>query len=725
MLLAVAAVLGASGARADQPPPEAAHPAKAPEEIDENQLIDRLDLNTLLNTPVDVWTPARAAQRSYDAPSIVTTITREQFSIWGYRTVAELLAHLLGFYVIDDHTLPNVAVRGNTGGLYADSSVIKVLIDGHPISFLPTGGIGLGPELIPLSAVDRIEVIRGPASALYGANAFLGMIHIRTRAPEATGGGATVALGRAGEKLATDVDLSATGKRGMFEGLLAYRRTRQDLSGLELPASSPAPRLPPYNRDARAATGLDQASDSAIASLSLRPGAGRLLRLFGHYSGISRGSEFGSLIQLAHGYDRLGTFSENRVSLWQLRAGVQGEARLTDDLETSLRAAAFRGGTRDDNRLEVGSEFYYVQPRLQFRGADADADLRWTPGRHFTLAGGGSVLIDDEQLPSRITVAKQATAGVQPGEVIPDASIYQGRKTFFNAGAYLQATGQAYDGRLGLTAGLRYDWHNIYGDQLSRRVGLVGSPRPDLHAKLLHGRAFAAPSPYLLYAVPAAAGDVVGNPNLRPQYVNTYEAQIEWTPDAAVNLSTDVAYNVLDDKTEFIQTGINKVARNVARTATLSWENLVQLRVGDWLNGHLSFELQHTVLTTGQEGYARQVIGREGTIYPRYMLHAGVAVQPPMLPLRLAVLGSYIGPRRASETNILLNRGPYTLSPYFLLEANLATRGIRLLRRPGPEVSFSLSGKNLLGATGPAPGFNGVDYPLAPRAIFLQASLSR
>src|SRR6185436_16702301 len=102
---------------------------------------------------------------------------------------------------------------------------------------------------------------------------------------------------------------------------------------------------------------------------------------------------------------------------------------------------------------------------------DADASVRWSAGRYLSLTGGASTTIDDEQLPSRITVAKLATAGVQAGEVISSASIYQGRKTFFNAGAYAQGTGQALDGRLGLTAGLRYDRHNIYGYQLSHRVG--------------------------------------------------------------------------------------------------------------------------------------------------------------------------------------------------------------------------------------------------------------
>src|SRR3954468_21726471 len=93
------------------------------QERDEERLIDQLDLQTLLNTPIDVWTPSKAPQKSYQAPSVVTTVTSEQIAVWGYRTVAELLSHVLGFFVVDDHTSTNLVVRGNSGGLYSDSSV--------------------------------------------------------------------------------------------------------------------------------------------------------------------------------------------------------------------------------------------------------------------------------------------------------------------------------------------------------------------------------------------------------------------------------------------------------------------------------------------------------------------------------------------------------------------------------------------------------------------------
>ncbi len=711
--------------------------AQAPREPDrdssaarEAAAIEDLDLQTLLNTPVEVWTPSKAPQKSSEAPAIISTVTREQIAIWGYRSVAEVLDHLLGFYVIDDHATPNVAVRGSSGGLYSDSSIIKVLLDGHSVSFAATGGNWLGPELVPLTAIDRIEIIRGPASALYGADAFLGIVHIHTSGGAALSGAtAWVTGGRAGKRPAGDIDVAVGSETAehRLEAVAAVRYTRDDLVGLPLPASSPRPNIPPYNRGAIRSGGLDQATTSALAKVTFRPGTDTILRGFAYYSSMDREAEFGSLFQLAHGYNEAGDFSENRASQWHLRAGADYSQQLAASLKLALRAAYFQGATRDNNRLEVGSDFYWVRRRMRFRGSDVDAHLEWTPQSRLSIATGASLVLDDEQLPARIAVAKRSVQGVERGDVIVASSIYQGRKKFLNAGVYGQGSLRLFDDRLGLTAGLRYDHHNVYGSQLSRRVGVVGSPLSNLHAKLLHGSAFQAPSPFLLYAVPAAVGDVVGNPQLRPQYVNTFEFQLSYQPSwgtTALDFSSAVAYNLLDDKTEFVQQGINRIARNVTRTKTLSWESRAELKFHDWLNAHASFELSRTRLRSGQEGYYGQVIGDEGGVYPRFMLHGGLAMQLGPLPLRAAVLGSWIGTRRASSTNIVLAGRPYDLPSYFRLDATLTSRGFHILRHTDQEVSFSVSGKNLLGLLGPAPGFNGVDYPIAPRAFFAQINFN-
>src|SRR5205814_5813951 len=133
---------------------------------------------TVQNLPLQV---AKTETRVAEAPIVVEVITRQQIREWGYRTLAEVLQHMVGFYVEDDHILPNVAIRGISGGLFAESGLLKVMIDGHAIAFRSTSGNWLGPELVPLSAVDRIEIVRGPASALHGADAFLGVINIITR----------------------------------------------------------------------------------------------------------------------------------------------------------------------------------------------------------------------------------------------------------------------------------------------------------------------------------------------------------------------------------------------------------------------------------------------------------------------------------------------------------------------------------------------------------------
>jgi outer membrane receptor for ferrienterochelin and colicins len=683
------------------------------------------DLETLLNTPIEVSTATKTVQTIHEAPAIITTITRDQIAVWGYRSVAEVLEHVLGFFVVDDHVSPNLAVRGISGGLYSESSIVKVLIDGHSVAFSSTGGNALGPELVPLTAVDRVEIIRGPASALYGADAFLGVINIKTRDGKSLAGSTAWLSGsRAGTHLGGDVDVSAGLSRGMVDVLVAVRRNLQDLSGLGLPTTSPAPSIPEYNLGTTRARGLDQRSTSALGKLTLRPREGSDLGAFAYYSASERGDEFGALFQLANGFNDRGAFSENRISHWQFRTGLTVDQRLGARARLALRGAYFEGGPRDDNRLEVGSEFFYVRRDFGFRGTDVDSHVEWDPASTLRLVLGGSLLVDDERLPSRLGIAKQRLQDIDAGEVIEAISVRQGRKTFLNGGGYVQGSWTPLGSYLGLTGGMRYDHHNIYGDQLSRRLGLVSSPRPNLHLKLLHGSAFKAPSPLLLYAIPSTTGDVIGNAHLKPQYVNTFEFQVAWNPAAWLELSSDVAYSIVDDKTEFIQQGINKIGRNVAHATTISSESLVEVKATEWLQGHVSFEWQRTRQRSGEEGFPAQVVGTAGTIYPDVMVHAGVVVQPPRAHLRAAVQASYIGERRASENNILLGGRAYTLPSYVLLEAKLATSGFHLFRDPAQELSFAISGKNLLGAAGPAPGFSGVDYPLAPRALFLQMDLT-
>ena len=140
-----------------------------------------LDLGALLAMDVTVVSATKTAQSLEEAPSIMTVITRHDIERWGYDTLSDALKYIVGFYVVDDHVTPNLAVRGISGGLRSESGIVKLMLNGHPITYRPTSGNWLGAELIPLSTIQQIEIIRGPTSALYGADAFLGIINVITR----------------------------------------------------------------------------------------------------------------------------------------------------------------------------------------------------------------------------------------------------------------------------------------------------------------------------------------------------------------------------------------------------------------------------------------------------------------------------------------------------------------------------------------------------------------
>jgi outer membrane receptor for ferrienterochelin and colicins len=117
-----------------------------------------------------------------DAPASVTVITAEDIRRFGYRTLAQALAYVPGFYAGSDHTYSSVGIRGFSLPGYETRYI--VMINGHSMADNIVDSTFVDYELpIDLSLVERIEVVRGPSSALYGSNAVLATINIVTRRP--------------------------------------------------------------------------------------------------------------------------------------------------------------------------------------------------------------------------------------------------------------------------------------------------------------------------------------------------------------------------------------------------------------------------------------------------------------------------------------------------------------------------------------------------------------
>lgn len=138
-----------------------------------------LSLEELLD--LEVTAAARHEQPLREAPAAVTIVTRADLDRWGCRTLGEALGRIRGFYLSDDRENQHLGVRGF--GLPTDfNNRVLVLLDGQPLNDNITGAVGLGPDLgVVMEAIDRIEVVRGPASALYGASAMFAVINLIPR----------------------------------------------------------------------------------------------------------------------------------------------------------------------------------------------------------------------------------------------------------------------------------------------------------------------------------------------------------------------------------------------------------------------------------------------------------------------------------------------------------------------------------------------------------------
>ncbi|NMB76669.1 MAG: TonB-dependent receptor [Myxococcales bacterium] len=718
VLLVAGPALGQDeGASAEVPPGEGEAPEAPPaEEDDDTQgLDDELDM---LQEQVEVTTATKSMQKVEEAPAVITVVTREQIERWGYRSVAEVLSHLAGFFVQDDHVLPNVAVRGIIGGLRAESGILKVMIDGRSVAFRSTSGVWLGPELIPLTAVESIEIVRGPASALYGADAFLGVINVITRAgKDQRGADLTTGVSLTGKNLGGDMDASLSTRLGAVEVLLGARVHSEDRSGLSLPGSSPAPQIPDYSQATLTSSGQRMFSGTGLLKLIYHLGEKSRLTLAAGMSTIERVAEFADWQQLANGIDAQGHSRKNQIALVMGYVDLGATFALNEQLELNASATYFTGGPRPSDRIDVGSDTYWVRREFGFSGCEVSLGARYQPIPSLQLMAGTDLFYDDEALPSMLHVLQLSVGGLKAGDIRESTSVRQGHKALFNPGAYLQALWQSEGGRIGLTGGFRFDHHNIYGGQPSGRAALVVKALSNLHLKLVYASAFKAPSPQLLYGVPLRSGDIIGNPDLEPQYVHTLEGQVLWSPSEVLHLSTDVGYSLVMDQAEFTQQGANKVARNISELGALSWEAEAELHWKDWLRAYLNLTLVWVVRDRGEEGYAAELVGWRNGIYPPLTVNLGVMGRLPKLPLRLSVEASFRSSRRASDSNILAAGTPYELAPTTLLSGALTFTGLQLL--PYRATTLMLIGRNLLGSAGPDPGFSGIDYPLAPRTLLL------
>ena len=159
-------------------PPEASAQSANPEQQTQAGL-SQLTLAELSDLEIDsVFGASRYAQKVTEAPSSVTIITREEIYKYGHTSLADVLRSVRGFYVTYDRNYSFLGVRGfSRPGDY--NTRVLLLVDGHRLNDNIFGGALIGTEFpLDVDLIDRVEIIRGPSSSLYGTSAFFAVINV-------------------------------------------------------------------------------------------------------------------------------------------------------------------------------------------------------------------------------------------------------------------------------------------------------------------------------------------------------------------------------------------------------------------------------------------------------------------------------------------------------------------------------------------------------------------
>lgn len=144
---------------------------------------------TLLETSVEdllgmeVYSAARFPQARAEAPSALTIITAEEISLYGYRSLDEILRAVPGIHISYDRVYKYLGIRGLRRPQDFNSPML-LLVDGHRLNDGIYDSAPIGEDFpLDVELIERVEFVRGPGSAVYGSNALFGVINVVTRNP--------------------------------------------------------------------------------------------------------------------------------------------------------------------------------------------------------------------------------------------------------------------------------------------------------------------------------------------------------------------------------------------------------------------------------------------------------------------------------------------------------------------------------------------------------------
>ncbi len=464
-------------------------PAMAQEQ--KSDLTD-LSIEDLMN--VEVYGASKHMQSARDAPASVTVVTADDIQRYGYRTLADIFQSVRGFYVTYDRDYSYVGVRG-FGRLGDWNSHILLLVDGHRFNDNVLGNAMLGTEfLIDVDMIERVEIVRGPSSSLYGAQAFFAVINVITR--------------KSGELKGLELSFTPA-SFGTYQGRATYggeyKGIGVQLSGTFYNSEGPTLFFPEFNSPAtnNGVTGDTdfESYQHILATLSYHG-----FSLQGLYSSRDKGVPTGYYGSLFNDPQTLNIDTHQYVSLsYQHSIGHKWElsARTSYDQAHLLGPVALATGVPD-----APAELNTYSFREKWW--DGEVQLSRTVLAKHKLTFGSEVTDNFRQ---------------DQGDYDASTNSFTADPRSSEIWALYAQDEFAITSKLVLSAGLRYDHYSDFGGTTNPRLGLIYHVLPPTTLKLLYGTAFRAPEPFEFETDFGSFYE--DNPDLKPETIRSVEGVLE------------------------------------------------------------------------------------------------------------------------------------------------------------------------------------------------------
>ncbi len=506
---------------------EEEQPAVQKEEMDIDAIFEEKETEEeYYRTDRVLMTATKHLMDARKAPAINTVITGNEIRNMGARNIMDVLRKVpsIGISQSPGTTQKRVEVRGVRTNF---SEKVLLLIDGHRMNDHINGTFGWVCGDLMVDNIKRIEIVRGPGSALYGANAFIAVINVITKTAEDIGGQQFLVTGGSFSTQQYNGLFSHKGDRFQISGHVNYFDTDGATSLIEQDALTGGPGGLAPGDTLEFREKWDAEIRMKYGDLSFR---GRVINTeYGPFVGALRALNDETVFKFTHIIGDL-----------IYKKSLTEDIGITVKLYTDYYDADVLYEVFPEGFTGLDDKGFLTNPRYKNRILGGEITTDYALGDHFIIAGVNYEFVKQYD----VEVSENTFDFFSDPVDTTDFNNWNKNVDRTIWAVYLQNMWEitSYDS---LTLGVRYDNYDDIGDTINPRAGYVHEFKNDLIFKLLYGSAFRAPVFQELYTTNNPA--IKGNTEIDPEKIQTYEASLECPFLKNYSLRVSYFHNDIED----------------------------------------------------------------------------------------------------------------------------------------------------------------------------------